>query len=110
MGRFLPTATQKELMMTKQRRGRHQSTDKDGKRTIARIESISGVTGVVIGLSIGGKSIGRGRAAGDFKLQAEVPGGFKGVLQTSRGIQELFIRVSEGKEDVAMAIQEAFSI
>lgn len=94
--------------MTGQRRGRHQSTDKDGKKTIARIESISGVTGVVIGRSIGGKSIGRGGAAGDFKLQAEVPGGFKGVLQTSRGIQEIFIRVSKGKDEVAGAIQTLF--
>ena len=91
-----------------QHRGRHQSTDKDGKRTIARIESIPGVTAVVIGRSIGGKSIGRGRSVGDFKLQAEVPAGFKGVLQTSRGIQEIFIRVSEGKDAVASAIRKSF--
>lgn len=95
--------------MTGQRRGRHQSTDKDGKKTIAGIESIPGVTAVVIGRSIGGKSIGRGRRVGDFKLQAEVPGGFKGVLQTSKGIQEIFIRVPDRKDDVASAIRKLFS-
>ena len=95
--------------MTGQRRGRHQTTDKDGKRTLARIESVPGVTAVVIGRSIGGKSIGRGRSVGDFKLQAEVPAGIKGVLQTSKGIQEIFIRVSGEKDDVARAIREEFS-
>ena len=49
----------------------------------------------MISHSIGGKSIGRHCAAGDFKLQSEMPGGFKGVLQTSKGIQELFIRVRD---------------
>ncbi len=76
-------------------RGRHRSTDKEGRRTIDAIERISGVKGVIISRSIGGKSIGRHCAAGDFKLQSEMPGGFKGVLQTSKGIQELFIRVRD---------------
>ena len=39
--------------------------------------------------------MGRHYAAGDFKLQSEIPGGFKGVLQTSKGIQELFVRVRD---------------
>ena len=94
--------------MASHQRGRHRSTDKDGKRTIARLEGIPGVTAVVIGRSFGGKSIGRGRKVGDFKLQAAVPAGFKGVLQTSKGIQEIFIRVPEGRDDVAAAIREAF--
>ena len=74
-------------------RGRHRSTDKEGRRTIDAIERIPGVEAVIISRSIGGKSIGRHCAAGDFKLQSEMPGGFKGVLQTSKGIQELFVRV-----------------
>lgn len=74
-------------------RGRHQSTDKEGKRTIEALERIPGVEAVFINRSIGGKSIGRKRAAGDFKLQGEMRGGFRGVLQTSKGIQEIFIRV-----------------
>ena len=53
-------------MATKQR-GRHQSTDKEGKRTIAAIEAISGVEAVFINRSIGGKSVGRSGRAGDFK-------------------------------------------
>ncbi len=72
------------------------------------MERIPGVTAVVIGRSYGGKSIGRGRKVGDFKLQAEVPAGFKGVMQTSRGIQEIFIRVPERRDDVAVAIRRAF--
>lgn len=74
-------------------RGRHRSTDKEGRRTIDVLERIPGVEGVIISRSIGGKSIGRHCAAGDFKLQSEMPGGFRGILQTSKGIQELFIRV-----------------
>jgi hypothetical protein len=74
-------------------RGRHRSTDKEGRRTIDALERIPGVEGVIISRSIGGKSIGRRRAVGDFKLQGEMPGGFRGILQTSKGIQELFIRV-----------------
>ena len=45
-------------------RGRHQSTDKEGKRTIDTLERIPGVEAVFINRSIGGKSIGRKRAAG----------------------------------------------
>ena len=74
-------------------RGRHRSTDTEGRRTLDALERIPGVEGVIISRSIGGKSIGRHCAAGDFKLQSEMPGGFRGVLQTSKGIQELFIRV-----------------
>ncbi len=82
-------------------RGRHRSTDKEGRRTIDAIERIPGVEAVIISRSIGGKCIGRSRAVGDFKLQGEMPGGFRGVLQTSKGIQELFIRVREpGNEAV----------
>ena len=80
-------------MATKQR-GKHQSTDKEGKRTIAAIEAISGVEAVFINRSIGGKSVGRSGRAGDFKLQGETRGGFRGILQTSKGIQEIFVRVN----------------
>ncbi|MEE8399760.1 MAG: hypothetical protein V3S89_12195 [Desulfobacterales bacterium] len=104
----LQAATPEDFVMTDRHRGRHQSTDKTGKKTIARLESIPGVTAVVIGRSYGGKSIARGRAVGDFKLQGEVPAGFKGVLQTSRGIQEIFIRIPENKEQVARVIREIF--
>jgi len=97
-----------DFIVTDQHRGRHQSTDKTGRKTIAKIERIAGVTAVVIGRSFGGKSIARGRAVGDFKLQAEVPAGFKGVLQTSKGIQEIFIRVAEDRDRVARTIREMF--
>ena len=70
--------------------------------------SIPGVTAVVIGRSYGGKYLVRDRAVGDFKLQAEVRGGFKGVMQTSKGIQEVFIQVAEHTEAVARAIRDEF--
>ena len=89
-------------------RGRHRSTDKEGRKTLARLERIPGVAAVIISRSIGGKSIGRERAVGDFKLQAEVQGGFKGVLQTSKGIQEIFVLVPGRKREVARAIREEF--
>lgn len=78
--------------MAKVPRGRHRSTCKAGKRAIAELESIPGVIAVIIGISVGGKSLGSGRT-GDVKVQRAVPGGFKGLLQSSRGIQEIFIRV-----------------
>jgi len=80
------------------KRGRHQSSCKDGKKSIKKIESLPGVHGVIIGFSIGGKSIGQGKSAGDVKLQRIVEGGIKGVLQTSKGVQEIFVRVDVGKE------------
>ena len=94
--------------MAKKKRGRHRSTDKEGKKTMARLQGIPGVAAVVIGQSYGGKSIGRDRATGDFKLQGEVQGGFKGVLQTSKGIQEIFVRVEKDKEEVARRIRAQF--
>ena len=94
--------------MAQKKRGRHQSTDKTGRRTIARLRGVPGVKAVVIGRSYGGKSIGP-EAVGDFKLQGEVQGGFKGILQTSKGIQELYISVSSGeKEATARAIRQLF--
>jgi hypothetical protein len=97
--------------MAELKRGRHRSTDKTGKKTLSRLGSIPGVDAVVIGRSVGGKSLGRGGAVGDFKLQGEVPGGFKGVLQTSKGIQEIFVRVAEDqdKNQVAAAIRKEFA-
>ncbi len=71
------------------RRGKHQSTDKGGRRTIALLEAIPGIKAVIIGESIGGKNIGRNRAAGAFKLQAETAAGYRGILQTSKGVQQV---------------------
>jgi len=96
------------VKMGKERRGKHRSTDKEGQQTIARLEKIPGVTAVIIGRSIGGKSIGRRRAVGDFKLQSEVQGGFRGVLQTSKGIQEIVVIVEERKAETAKAIRAIF--
>jgi len=41
------------------------------------------------------------------RVQRQVPGGLKAVTQTSKGLQELFIRTHPGQEDaVRAAIEE----
>lgn len=77
-------------------RGRHQSSSKECLRTIRKIESLQGVAGVIIGRSYGGKSLGKNGTTGSVRVQREVSGGLKAVTQTSKGLQELFIRTDEG--------------
>lgn len=87
-------------MARKSGRGTHRSTTKKAQRTLDKIESLSSVEAVIIGHSLGGKSLGRGASEGLFKIQREEGAGYKGVLQTSKGIQEIFIRVKDKKKDV----------
>jgi hypothetical protein len=77
-------------------RGRHQSSSKECLKAIRKIESLEGVVGVIIGRSYGGKSLGKNATTGSVRVQREVPGGLKAVTQTSKGLQELFIRTKEG--------------
>lgn len=86
-------------MARKSKRGAHTSTTRKGRRTIEKLEALDGVEAVMIGFSVGGKSIGRNASEGDFKIQREEDAGFKGVLQTSRGIQEIFIRIKQGQKE-----------
>ncbi|MBX3741909.1 MAG: hypothetical protein KF712_13005 [Akkermansiaceae bacterium] len=69
-----------------------------------RIEALDGVIGVIIGRSYGGKSLGAGSSTGSLKIQRKVPGGIKAVTQSTKGLQELFIRTEPGTEE---AIAEA---
>jgi hypothetical protein len=86
-------------------RGRHQSSSKECHRIMRRIEAINGVIGVIIGRSYGGKSLGAGSSTGSLKIQRKVPGGIKAVTQSTKGLQELFIRTEPGTEEaVAEAI------
>ncbi len=78
-------------------RGRHQSSSKECLKAIRKIESLTGVVGVIIGRSYGGKSLGKNATTGSVRVQREVPGGLKAVTQSSKGLQELFIRTEEGK-------------
>lgn len=80
-------------------RGRHQSTSKECRRLIERVESFPGVKGVIIGHSFGGKSLGRHQTTGSLKVQRATENGFKAVVQTGKGVQELFILVYPGEED-----------
>jgi hypothetical protein len=79
-------------------RGRHQSTSKECKRIIQKIEAIDGVIGVIIGQSYGGKSLGQHSRTGGVKIQRQDSGGLKAVTQSAKGLQELFIRVESGHE------------
>ena len=81
------------------KRGSHKSTTKKVKKVLAKIENLPSVEAVIIGHSIGGKSLGRGASEGLFKIQREEGAGFKGVVQTSKGIQEIFIRIRAGKKE-----------
>ena len=80
-------------------RGRHQSTSKECLRVLKRIEAIEGVVGTIIGRSYGGKSLGRMNRTGTVKIQRRQPGGLKAVMQSEKGLQELFIRIDPGFED-----------
>jgi len=79
-------------------RGRHQSTSKECKRIIQKIEAIEGVIGVIIGQSYGGKSLGQNSRTGSVRIQRKESGGLKAVTQSAKGLQELFIRVETGHE------------
>jgi hypothetical protein len=79
-------------------RGRHQSTSKECQQAIQRLESLDAVTAVIIGRSYGGKSLGKGGRTGAIKLQRQVPGGWKAVTQTAKGLQEIFIQTRAGQE------------
>ena len=64
-----------------------------------RIEALEGVSGLIIGRSYGGKSLGAGSATGAVRIQRKVSGGLKAVTQTEKGLQEIFIRTEAGAED-----------
>ncbi len=69
-----------------------------------RIEAMEGVVGVIIGRSYGGKSLSVGARTGAVKIQRKISGGLKAVTQSTKGLQEIFIRTEAGMED---AIAEA---
>ena len=79
------------------KRGRHQSTSKECRELIKRIEALDGVVGVIIGQSYGGKSLGAQSRTGAIRVQRQTEGGIKGVMQSAKGLQEIFIRV-EGRD------------
>jgi 2-keto-3-deoxy-L-rhamnonate aldolase RhmA len=88
-------------------RGRHQSSSKECLRAMSKIEALPGVVGVIIGRSYGGKSLGKSGKTGQVRVQREVPGGLKAVTQSSKGLQELFIRTEEGSaQDVWRGIEQ----
>ena len=68
---------------------------------------MDGVVGVIIGRSYGGKSLGSECRTGSVRIQRKVPGGLKAVTQSSKGLQEIFIRTVAGTDDaIAAAIEK----
>ena len=65
-----------------------------------KIESMTGVIGVIIGRSYGGKSLGQNHTTGSIKIQRRISGGLKAVTQSEKGLQEIYIRTEAGMEDV----------
>lgn len=80
-------------------RGRHQSTSKECRRVLRKIEALPGVLGVIIGMSFGGKSLGQGMSTGSLRIQRKNPAGLKAVIQSEKGLQEIFIRTESDKQD-----------
>lgn len=74
---------------------------------IRRIESLDGVVGVIIGHSYGGKSLGSQARTGSIRIQRPSDGGIKAVMQSAKGLQEIFIRVEDAFQDqVATELKE----
>jgi hypothetical protein len=70
-----------------------------------KIEAMDGVIGVIIGRSYGGKSLGRSSRTGSIRVQRKVAGGLKGVTQSEKGLQEIYIRTDAGmEEEIAEAV------
>ena len=74
---------------------------------MAKIEQMEGVRGVIIGRSYGGKSLGRDGRTGKVRVQRVVSGGLKAITQSSKGLQELFIRTDDGYEE---AVQKSIDL
>ena len=68
---------------------------------------MEGVAGTMIGRSYGGKSLGRASRTGSVRIQRRQAGGLKAVMQSEKGLQELFIRIDAGFEEaVEQAVEE----
>lgn len=61
---------------------------------------MDGVLGVIIGRSYGGKSLGQGQATGGIRIQRILAGGTKAVMQTEKGLQEIYIRTAPEMEGI----------
>lgn len=89
-------------------RGRHRSTSKECHDVLRRIESLAGVSAVIIGRSYGGKSLGSECRTGSIRIQRRVSGGLKAVMQSSKSLQEIYIRTQPGSEDAVQQALEAW--
>ena len=75
---------------------------------IEKIESIDGVVGVIIGMSYGGKSLGKNQPTGAIKIQRIEEAGLNAATQSAKGLQELFIRTENGREQEVAGKIKAF--
>lgn len=73
---------------------------------LKKIEALEGVVCVIIGRSYGGKSLGRMDRTGTVRIQRRQSGGLKAVMQSEKGLQEIFIRLDPGYDDAVEAAIE----
>lgn len=90
--------------------GRHKTTCKTGKKTLEKLEKIPGVKSVIIGRSYGGKGLHQGRD-GILKLQLTKGHSITGVMQTSKGVQDIRIVLENNADEdkIRALIQTHFS-
>ncbi len=88
-------------------RGKHQSLDKDLKKSIRWLESISGVTKIVIGLS---EACRHKYAPGHLRFKMDVDGGITINGYSGNGVVNLFIRINpiSEREQVKEKIKAQF--
>ena len=90
-------------------RGRHQSTSKECRALIKKIEALDGVVAVIIGRSYGGKSLGKGSATGGLKVQRPMPGGIKAAMQSEKGLQEIYIRTERDRGEAVSQLLDSLT-
>lgn len=88
-------------------RGKHQSLDKDLKKSIRWLETVPGVKKIVIGIS---ESCRHRYAPGQLRLKADVDGGIKINGYSGNGVVDLFIKIEpiSRREHVKEAINRYF--
>lgn len=90
-------------------RGRHQSTSKECRTLLKKIEAMDGVVAVIIGRSYGGKSLGQRNSTGSIRIQRTVSGGIKAVMQSEKGLQEIYIRTLPNQQKEVTRLIEGAS-
>lgn len=90
-------------------RGRHKSLDKDLNRSVKWIESIAGVTKIVLGFS---ECCRHKYPPGHVRFKQNVAGGIKINGYSGKGVTDIFIRIDpiSERERVKQMLADRFKI